>query len=135
VPQIRTYRPEPDTVSDCVPPVPAVVERTDVHFVPSVEVGLSVVRRMDIRRQARPYLEELAERTGEMVHRVQPQATMSSSRTARRAVGSCAPAATPAVMPANCMLNNRLERAWSGFFSWGELWGSHASPENSRHCS
>jgi len=35
-----------------------------------VDVGLSVVRNMDIRRQARPYLEQLCAQTGETVHLV-----------------------------------------------------------------
>src|SRR5215469_16891393 len=37
---MRTYRPVPVTFSVWLPPVPAVVEKIDVQFVPSVEVWI-----------------------------------------------------------------------------------------------
>jgi DNA-binding IclR family transcriptional regulator len=40
-----------------------------------VEIGLAVVQQMDIRVQARPVLEKLAERFGETVHLVTPEGT------------------------------------------------------------
>lgn len=68
-----------------------------------VEVGLAVVRTLDVREQARPYLEELAKRFGETAHlavlegnRIRYMDAVESDKALR------VTARTGAIMPAHC---------------------------------